>query len=64
MPKITAISPINHSGKQYAAGDVFEVNDSEADYLVGLGAAKVDDADKAPAKAVAKPKAEPKTATD
>lgn len=41
MPKITALSNIKHNGKDYAAGDVLDVNKSDADYLVKLGAAEV-----------------------
>lgn len=42
MPKITALSNIKHNGKDYAAGDTLEVNESDAKYLVELGAAEVE----------------------
>ena len=40
MPKITALSNIKHNGKDYTAGDTLDVNKSDAEYLVALGAAK------------------------
>ena len=40
MPKITALSNIKHDGKDYVAGDTLEVNKSDAEYLVKLGAAE------------------------
>lgn len=40
MPKITALSNIKHNGKDYAAGDSFDANKSDADWLIKLGAAE------------------------
>lgn len=40
MPKITALSNIKHNGKDYKEGDAFDVDKSDADYLIKLGAAK------------------------
>jgi len=40
MPKITALSNIKHDGKDYVAGDTLDVNKSDAEYLVKLGAAE------------------------
>ena len=56
MPKITALSNIKHDGKDYVAGDTLDVNKSDAEYLVKLGAAE---AGGKPAKDSAKKAAEP-----
>ena len=59
MPKITALSNIKHNGKDYKEGDVLEVNKSDADYLVKLGAAEAGGAaEKKPTAAEAKALAE------
>ena len=51
MPKITALSNIKHNGKDYKEGDVLEVNESDAKYLVELGAAEAEKPTKASKKA-------------
>lgn len=59
MPKITALSNIKHNGKDYTVGDVLDVNKSDADYLVKLGAAEAGGAaEKKPTAAEAKALAE------
>lgn len=59
MPKITALSNIKHNGKDYKEGDAFDVDKSDADYLIKLGAAKAGGAaDKKPTAAEAKASAE------
>jgi hypothetical protein len=40
MPKITALSNIKHDGEDYVAGDSFTVNESDAEWLIKLGAAE------------------------
>ena len=40
MPKITALSNIKHDGENYVAGDSFTANESDADWLIKLGAAE------------------------
>lgn len=40
MPKITALSNIKHDGEDYMAGDSFTANESDAEWLIKLGAAE------------------------
>jgi len=42
MPKLIALTPINHDGKDYAEGDTFDVSDkAQVAQLVDSGAAVV-----------------------
>lgn len=42
MPKLVALSPVNHDGKDYAEGDEFEVKDKDqAQALKDAGAAVI-----------------------
>ncbi len=59
MPKITALSNIKHNGKDYAEGNTLDVNKSDAEWLVQLGAAVAGVAvEKKPSAAEAKATAE------
>ena len=63
MPKITALSNIKHDGKDYVAGDTLDVNKSDAEYLVKLGAAEAGGkGDKKPTAAEVKAAAEAEAA--
>ena len=43
MPKLTALQPINHDGKDYQEGDTFTVkDDAQVAQLVEVGAAAVE----------------------
>lgn len=40
MPKLTALTPINHNGRDYGIGDTFDVSDkAQVEQLVQCGAA-------------------------
>ena len=63
MPKLIALTPINHDGKQHAEGDTFDVTDkAQVAQLVESGAASVKGGSSKP-KAEPSPDADPAQAT-
>lgn len=57
MPKLKALYPIDHDGKTYVPGKLLDVDDSQAEALVNVGAAELFISKKADAKSEAEAKA-------